>query len=442
VAQTRGAPPVEEPRPSEPPRPRQIGDKLAGTYRITRRIGSGGMADVFEVEHLRLGSKFAAKVLRGTSIHDPSARRFLREARLLASLRSDHIVTVFDLCGPDEETPFYVMERLQGSDLRQLLKGVRHLSIARAVKLVLDACRGVSVAHGAGIVHRDLKPENLFVTHRDTGEEVCKLLDFGVVKSEQGSSTQHGALVGTLRYMAPEQIQHAGVVGPRSDVCSLGSILYECLAGRPPYEADSFERLAYRILNEAPEPLGALRTDLPAGLEDVVMRALARDPARRQPSAQAFADALEPFARGSDSDGASQTTETRPASHLSPNVSRPGPRSWAAAALAVALVLCLVALAWSLTGEREGTTRSVVPPPPAPATAPRELAAIPAAPATPSAVPAAPETESVARQHATAAPRATAESTRGRAKPTARSSSPPVSSARPQLSIEARNPYD
>src|SRR5262245_34872269 len=116
--------------------PRYVGEVLSGTYRIARRIGSGGMADVYEVEHLRLGSRFAAKVLRPREGAEGSVRRFLREARLLADLRSDHIVTVFDVSGPDEEAPFYVMELLNGSDLRKLLTLAPELSASRAVKII------------------------------------------------------------------------------------------------------------------------------------------------------------------------------------------------------------------------------------------------------------------------------------------------------------------
>jgi serine/threonine-protein kinase len=251
------------------------------------------MADVYEVEHLRLASSFAAKVLRRRQ--GDSIRRFLREARLLAQLKSDHIVTVLDVCDPDEDPPFYVMELLAGQDLRRLLSSAPELSVERAVKFILDACRGIGVAHAAGLVHRDLKPENLFVTHRDSGEEIVKLLDFGVVKAEEGTSTEHGALIGTVRYMAPEQIEHAGVVSARADVRGLGAILYECLAGRPPHVADSLERLLFKVLNENVASVKTYRPSVPVELDDVILRALERDPSKRFASAIEFARALQPF---------------------------------------------------------------------------------------------------------------------------------------------------
>jgi eukaryotic-like serine/threonine-protein kinase len=271
-----------------------VGKTLGNRYRVLRRIGSGGMADVYEVEHVRLASPFAAKVLR--QHREGSVRRFLREARLLAQLKSDHIVTVFDVGDPNDEAPFYVMELLSGQDLRRLLAATPVLSIERAVKIISDACLGLGVAHAAGLVHRDLKPDNLFVTHRDSGEEVAKLLDFGVAKANEGTSTEHGALIGTVRYMAPEQVEHAGVVSARADVRGLGAILYECLAGRPPHVADSIERLLFKVLNEPIEPVRTHRANVPEELDDVILCALERDPSKRFPTASAFAEALTPFA--------------------------------------------------------------------------------------------------------------------------------------------------
>jgi serine/threonine-protein kinase len=268
---------------------------LGGSYRVVRKIGAGGMADVYEVEHLRLGSRFAAKVARTITRDEATRRRFFREARMLASIKSDHVVAVFDVSGPEVDPPFMLMELLNGQDLRQLLRDTLKLPVSRATKLVSDACLGLVAVHAMGVIHRDLKPENLFVTHRDSGEECCKLLDFGVVKAEQGTSTQQGGLVGTLKYMAPEQIEQAGLVTAQSDVRSMAAILYECLTGKPPFEAQTVEQLLFRILNERPEPLHTLGADVPAELEALVMRALERDPLRRPPTARAFADALRPF---------------------------------------------------------------------------------------------------------------------------------------------------
>lgn len=278
------------------------------------------MADVYEVEHLQLGSRFAAKVMRAPSSDERAARRFRREARLLAGLRSDHIVTVFDVSSPRDERAFYVMELLHGRDMRRLMNETAVISLRRAAKLVSDACAGLGVAHAASLVHRDMKPENLFVTSRDSGEEVCKILDFGVAKVDAGTSTRDGALIGTLRYMAPEQISHPTSVGLRADVYALGAILYECLVRRPTHSADSVEGLLFQILNEPITPIRACRCDVPEELERVVLRALEKEPLRRFPSVEALADALRPFA------GAPSVIEVTSGDHIDHEVGSRAPR--------------------------------------------------------------------------------------------------------------------
>jgi eukaryotic-like serine/threonine-protein kinase len=157
------------------------------------------MADVYEVEHLRLKSAFAAKVLRSADFDGNKARRFAREARLLARIRSEHVVKVVDLAPPHAAPPFYVMELLPGRDLRRLLVSAVRLSVPHAVAIVLEACEGVRALHALGIVHRDLKPENLFVTFRDDGRELCKNLDLGVARSDGVTSTKQSALSRTWR---------------------------------------------------------------------------------------------------------------------------------------------------------------------------------------------------------------------------------------------------
>jgi len=303
-------------------------DYLGSTYRRVRRIGSGGMADVYEVEHVRLGARFAAKVLRpGRDGWDNAVRRFLREARLLARLSSDHIVRVVDVSGDTPENPFYIMELLQGQDLRGLIRTSAQLSVPRAVKIVGDACVGLGVAHAAGLVHRDLKPENLFITHRDSGEEICKLLDFGVSKGAGAPTTEAGALIGTVAYMAPEQIESAGTVTARADVYSLGAILYELLTGRPPHVADSVERLFFKILTTTPEPMANLRAGVPGELELAVERALSRDPASRFANGLELADALR--SAGAPGESSPTTTLREESRQTAGRAPRPG-RRWVA----------------------------------------------------------------------------------------------------------------
>jgi serine/threonine-protein kinase len=209
-------------------------------------------------------------------------------------LRSDHVVKVFDVSEVGASLPFYAMELLDGQDLRRLLAQEGVLGIERAVRIVMGACRGVAAMHDAGLLHRDLKPANLFLTHRDDGQEICKLLDFGVSKRENVLTTaSRGAFVGTLRYVPPEQIEDSATVGKRADVYALGAILYEALAGRPAHEADSVERLVYSILNTTPESLCSLNPSVPAELSALVDRAMARDPEARVPRVLDLHDELQ-----------------------------------------------------------------------------------------------------------------------------------------------------
>jgi serine/threonine protein kinase len=193
-----------------------IGASVGGTYRVLALLGAGGMGEVYEVEHERLHRRFALKILRG-ALYGKGLERFRREARAVARLESEHVVSAIDCGELADGTPYFVMERLRGRDLRHLLEDLGQLPIPRAVRLVQDACRGVAAAHRAGLVHRDLKPENLFVVERENGEELCKVLDFGVAKLEAASSTENGSLIGTVKYMAPEQLVDGSKVDARAD---------------------------------------------------------------------------------------------------------------------------------------------------------------------------------------------------------------------------------
>ena len=268
---------------------RSIGAVVAGTYRLTRHIGSGGSSHVFEAEHVRLGKPFAVKLLRPEL--DPTrqtARRFRREARAIARLNSEHIVSVVDCGELDDHTPYIVMELLQGEDLRSLLKRELRLPARRAVPIIVEACRALIEAHAAGLVHRDLKPENLFITRRATGEDWCKVLDFGVAKMDASLSTTQGAIVGTVRYMSPEQLADGAKVDAATDIHALGAILYECLSGRAAHSGESIQEAMFSVLNKHPRPLD----DVPPALGALVLRCLAKDPAQRPASARVLAAEL------------------------------------------------------------------------------------------------------------------------------------------------------
>jgi eukaryotic-like serine/threonine-protein kinase len=283
-------------RQSSPDRP-LLGKVVDQRYRVLAHIGSGGMADVYEVEHVSLGRHLAMKVLRQTRTSNPQlARRFSREARAASRLESEHVVSIHDYGILPEGFPYFVMELLRGQNLRNLLRAEQRLPVVRAVNIAIDVCLGLHAAHSGGLVHRDLKPENLWLSRGDDGREVCVLLDFGVARFDGAHTTGDGVLVGTARYMSPEQIGSEHAPGPQSDLFSLGVLLYESLTGVPPFSADSLERTLFRILNEAPKPASALCDEIPSELSNVLARVLSKQPEQRYPSALDFAAQLRPFA--------------------------------------------------------------------------------------------------------------------------------------------------
>jgi serine/threonine protein kinase len=275
--------------------PDRVGAVIDGRYRVLGRLGSGGMADVYEVEHTGLGRYFALKLLQSELAGDAMlVGRFEREARAIAKLQSEYIVAIVD-SGTHQGAPYFVMERLYGDELRRLLNQSRTLPVQRAVHIALDVCRALKVAHAAGVIHRDLKPENLFITRSAQGTDLCKVLDFGVAKLTGENPTLPGTLMGTARYMAPEQINQASEIGPATDVFSLAVILYECLTGVAPFAADTLERVLYRIITEPPPPLLELRPEVPRGLVALIESALAKRAAERPQSAAELGEALAAF---------------------------------------------------------------------------------------------------------------------------------------------------
>lgn len=271
----------------------RLGTTIAGTYRVSGYLGSGGSSDVYRAEHLRLGRTMAIKVLRSDAASSRKlVQRFRTEARAVACLRSEHVVEVIDFGELVDDAPYLVMEYLEGQDLRQLLRELTCLPVARAVHIAAEACFGLDAVHQAGLVHRDVKPENLFVTHRDSGDDWCKLLDFGIAKTESSLSTSPGAILGTIRYMAPEQLLENGDVGPHTDIYALGAIVYECLGGRPAHSGTTPQQLMYSVINGTPTSLSELRVDIPPALAALVMRCLAKDHRCRPTSARALATQL------------------------------------------------------------------------------------------------------------------------------------------------------
>jgi serine/threonine protein kinase len=321
----------------------RLGTLVCETYRLVRHIGSGGMSDVFAAEHVRLGKPFAVKLLRSDhSLARPGAERLRREARAIAGVSSEYIVGIQDCGETDDGTPFLVMELLEGEDLRSLLGRENVLPVARVANLLLDACYGLSAAHERGVVHRDLKPENLFVSRHASGEDWCKVLDFGVAKLEASQSTAPGAIVGTVRYMAPEQLADSSAVSAATDVYALGAIAYECLSGKPAHAAQAMQELMFQVMHREPTPLSTLSPSTPLALSDVVMQCLLKEAAER-PTLEQLADCLRDFAHRGPPLGDTATLSDTPRSALM----APGSRrrwGWPAALLALASLT----LGWAL----------------------------------------------------------------------------------------------
>jgi serine/threonine-protein kinase len=280
----------------------KIGDMVANKYRIERLLGSGGMGTVFYAQHLVTDKRVALKWLSprpDTSADD--VERFVREARAAARISHPNIVDIYDV-GEHEGSLFLVMELLEGRSLGDAMRAAP-LPAGPTLQSLLPAMRGLHAAHKRGFVHRDLKPDNLFLCYDDEGEPLqVKVLDFGISKvrelgtSRMASLTLSGTVMGTPHYIAPEQAEDSKSVDARADVYSMGVILYQALSGQLPYDAESLTALLLKITRGQPEPLRMLRADLPRGLPEAVMKAMAREPADRFADMGALIDALAPFA--------------------------------------------------------------------------------------------------------------------------------------------------
>ena len=264
----------------------QPGDLINGKYRLIRLIGDGGMGSVFEARHEYLGTVVALKFLHIELASRPGlVARFLREARLSASIKSDHIARVTDVDQAGDGAAYLVMELLEGQSLRTLLDGEGRLAPNVALDYTLQMLDGLEAAHAVGVVHRDLKPDNVFVVSTSKGPLV-KLLDFGIAKLRsskefQAGLTRPGVMMGTPEYMAPEQAYAADSVDARADVYSVGAILYEMLAGtRPAHGDDPLEIAAFIMAQKVPR-LSQVDRTIPERLSEVVHRAMAPMPADR-----------------------------------------------------------------------------------------------------------------------------------------------------------------
>jgi serine/threonine protein kinase len=271
-------------------------------YRLGDGIGEGGMSTVFSARDERLGRDVAFKLLNPELASSQEiVTRFVNEARMLAQLDCPHVVRLFDagvMDQPGQPTlPFMVLELLRGRELRSSYLEEGGGEVHRVVDWMLQVCAGLAAAHVEGIIHRDLKPENLFVVHEPDGSQIVKVLDFGIARSMQVASslTFHGEHIGSPGYMSPEQVIDASAADERSDIWSLGVIMYELFTGVVPFQADSQLELCMQILNAPVDPVETRRPDLPPGLAAVVERCMQRPIAARFANIADLAEALAPY---------------------------------------------------------------------------------------------------------------------------------------------------
>ena len=235
----------------------RIGITLEGKYRIESRIGAGGMATVYRATRLMIGDVVAVKILHADTLREPGApERFRREAQAAARLKHNNVVTVHDFGVAGDGTIYLVMEFVEGESLRRLIERGGPLPPAEAAEILDQVCAALDSAHAQGVVHRDLKPDNIIVSRRPAGLHVA-VLDFGIARLQDmagvGPLTQQGNLVGTPHYMSPEQCLGEEIDG-RTDIYSLGVVLYEMLAGVVPFDATTLMAVAVQHVNDAPPP--------------------------------------------------------------------------------------------------------------------------------------------------------------------------------------------
>ena len=278
-------------RPEVPRFEPEPGLLVGGKYRIERVVGEGGMGVVVAATHVELEQKVAIKFLLPDAMQSEEAvERFLREAKVAAKVKSEHVARVTDVGKLEPSgTPFIVMEYLEGRDLGALIDQGNGLPMADACEIALQAAEGLAVVHAAGIVHRDLKPSNLFVTRRADGSPCVKLLDFGISKLSALSSdssldpalTATATIMGSPSYMSPEQLKSTREVDGRTDVWSLGAVLYEAVTGKRAFRAETMVQVCALIASEQPASPSSVRSEVPPELERIILACLDKNADRR-----------------------------------------------------------------------------------------------------------------------------------------------------------------
>ncbi len=316
----------------------QDGVVIAGRYTLTRPLARGGMGSVWVARHRDLEIDVSVKFMDPSLVAASEARaRFEHEARSAARLDSQHVVQVLDY-GIENDTPYMVMELLKGETLAVRLSREGRLPLPAAARLVIQVCKALRTAHEAGLVHRDLKPGNVFLAIKDE-DEVAKVLDFGIAKTtilgHAGTGTESGVLLGSAHYMSPEQVRNSSGVDHRSDLWSLGVILYRALVGRLPFPGKDFGDVMVRVCTDPFPAPSSIAPDLPARVDGFFFRALAREPERRFQSARELAEAFCSIAMEAPPVSSSEPSEKRTMRMDLMSVPPPPPSSDAAGAAMV-----------------------------------------------------------------------------------------------------------
>lgn len=341
-----------------------------GRYELESKLGAGGMALVYRAHDHELDRPVAIKVLAEHVSGDPDVReRFLREAKLAARLSHPNVVNVFHQ-GEEGGRPYIVMEYVEGSTLAEEVKRRGRLPYAEAVELVIQACAGLEHAHANDLIHRDIKPQNLLLR----GDGTLKVADFGIARAAEGTQlTQAGTVLGTAAYVSPEQAAGAPVTHA-ADIYSLGAVLYELVAGRPPHTFETFQELAFKHQQGHIDNLRSSTPDVPRGLDEIVLRCLAREPAARPSSAAELAQQLATLTPEPLTVPLPQGEVTRPTIPGLPPRRRITRGRLLAYAAAVALLLFLAAPVLRGQNNSSGTTQTQPADPVRPSTNPAERA--------------------------------------------------------------------
>jgi len=285
-----------------------VGQVIADRYHVTKKLGEGGMGQVYLAEHVKMGRKNAIKVMSPSMMHDPDAvKRFKREAENASRISHPHVCAIYDFGETPDGLIYLAMEFVEGDPLTAIIEREGALPLARATAIFKQTAEALQAAHDLGIVHRDLKPDNIMVARNRDGADLVKVVDFGIAKAVGGDEagqkvTKTGLVVGTPEFMSPEQLSGDKVDG-RSDLYSLALVYFRMLTGELPFQADSVQEMMVKRLTDDPATLAATRPDLtfPDGLQQILDAALARTPAERYQTVAKFADdvvAVAGLARG------------------------------------------------------------------------------------------------------------------------------------------------